>query len=83
MLSTSHSAPTTPVTDQRIVIDPVLFEIGVRDGKVSMMRGSLCDNASYLAGFRAGIVFYRCSIPAVTESPLERGHGDELLNPLN
>lgn len=77
MLSTS-----SPI-ESRIPIDPVLFEAGYRDGKLSMMRGSLSDNVSYLAGFRAGAIFYRCSVPAVTELHLERGHGDELLNPLN
>lgn len=82
MLSTSDSAPTVLVTEQRIVIDPIMFEAGYRDGKVSMMRGSFADNVSYLAGFQTGLKFYRCSVPAVTESHLERGHGDELLNPL-
>lgn len=69
--------------DHRILIDPVLYQAGFKDGTRSMMKGSLCDNHSYLAGFNAGIRLYRSPIPdGIQESYLERGHGDELLNPL-
>lgn len=71
-----------PVIETTIVIDPVIYQAGFRDGQRSMMRGSLSGNESYLAGFHAGLTLYRSNIPAVTEGYLERGHGDELLNPL-
>jgi hypothetical protein len=72
-----------PMTvEHSILIDPALYRAGFRDGCRSRMRGSLCENQSYLAGFNVGIRLYRSEIPAVTEGYLERGHGDELLNPL-
>ena len=68
-------------SDTYVAINPILFERGYKDGRISMMRGSLSDNLSYLQGFRTGLTFYRCSVPAVQESYLERGAHDELLNP--
>lgn len=40
------------------------------------------DHPDYLAGWRMGFKMYRCNIPACQETPLERGSGDELLNPI-
>lgn len=68
--------------EHRIIIDPVLYRAGFKDGTCSMMRGSFCDNESYLAGFNAGLRLYRSEVPAIAESVLERGWGDELLNPI-
>lgn len=69
-----------PVFTPDIAIDATRFQMGFRDGKCSMMRGSFCDDVSYLAGFNAGLKLYRCSLPATIEAPLERGWGDERLN---
>ena len=69
-----------PVITPDIAIDATRFQMGFRDGKCSMMRGTFCDDPSYLLGFNAGLKFYRCLIPAVTEGYLERGYAGELLN---
>jgi hypothetical protein len=54
--------------------------MGFRDDKGSMMRGTFCDDSSYLLGFNAGLKFYRCSMLAVIEGYLKRGYAGEVLN---
>ncbi len=67
--------------DPAIAIDPILFEVGFKAGRRSMLRGSLSDNASYLMGFRAGLMFYQSRIPAgIKEGADEVGWGNEKLN---
>ncbi|MBD2019932.1 hypothetical protein H6F43_06990 [Leptolyngbya sp. FACHB-36] len=65
-----------------IFINAPLYQMGFKDGTRSMMRGSMCDDMSYLAGFNAGIKLYRSSIPVIQEGYLERCDRDEVLNGL-
>lgn len=62
-----------------VIVSPDLYRKGFRDGARSRMSG---DHPDYLAGWRMGFKMYRCNIPACQETPLERGSGDELLNPI-
>jgi hypothetical protein len=62
-----------------------LYSAGYRDGvALKAKHPQFCINLEYLKGYVAG---YRANpdslfnLPAVAESHLERGWGDELLNP--
>lgn len=74
--------PTT--IEHSVLIDPIMYRAGFKDGTRSRLRGSLSDNESYLAGFNCGIRLYQSSIPdSIKEGYLETGAHDEPLNPLD
>lgn len=58
-----------------------LYAEGLADGCRSMMTASKIKHQSYREGFKRGLQYFKSGLPEVTESPLEVGWGDELLNP--
>lgn len=76
MIAQLPKTATHPSPDQ-------LYSAGYRDGQRSRKNSQFATNSAYLDGFIAG---YRSredalfNIPLASESLLERGWGDELLN---
>lgn len=69
-----------PQTAVREALQMQAYRMGYKDGTKSMLRGSKCNNPSYMSGYLEGLKFYCCDLPSSLEAPMERGWGDELLN---
>lgn len=56
------------------------YQLGLKDGMKSMLRGSLFESTSYMSGYTEGLQRRTRFKITSEEQWLERGWGDELLN---
>lgn len=67
------------------------YQEGLKDGMNGVLRGSLFESVSYMSGYNEGMQRRQCGVRSEEEWQkrrsqegwLERGWGDELLNPLD
>lgn len=69
--------------EQQLDIEGQRYQQGMQDGMKSVLRGSLATSVSYMAGYQQGMQRRQRYGVTTEEQWLERGWGDELLNPLD